>query len=370
MSMDASATPPAASGPTTDVPLAFHGEGGEYFRIWIVNLALTIVTLGIYSAWAKVRKLRYLYGSTTLAGSSFGYHAPPLKILKGRIIAALLGATYFAATRYSPLATLAVIALIGCAVPWLVVRSRMFAMRMSSWRGIRCGFQPDYAGAYGAFLGWSVLTLLTIGVLYPRAVRERLHFVVSRTRFGGTPFVCNPRTGRFYKTALVALGLALLAITVIVMAIGAVVAAGVLAAKAKGVHVAPGAHGAHGPALWLAQGLGVLGYLVLFSVLHGYTQSRNLNELFGSTTLGPLRFNSRLRAHSLIGIYLTNALGIVFTLGLYTPWAQMRLARYRLGVTSVTAAGSLDEFAAAAESSTAGAAGEEISELFDVDFGF
>src|SRR6059058_745587 len=35
----------------------FTADPKEYFRIWIVNLALTIVTLGIYSAWAKVRKL-------------------------------------------------------------------------------------------------------------------------------------------------------------------------------------------------------------------------------------------------------------------------------------------------------------------------
>lgn len=33
----------------------FRGRGGEYFRIWIVNLALSLLTLGIYSAWAKVR---------------------------------------------------------------------------------------------------------------------------------------------------------------------------------------------------------------------------------------------------------------------------------------------------------------------------
>ena len=39
-------------------PLRFTGSGGEYFKIWIVNLLLTIATLGIYSAWAKVRKAR------------------------------------------------------------------------------------------------------------------------------------------------------------------------------------------------------------------------------------------------------------------------------------------------------------------------
>jgi hypothetical protein len=45
-------------------PFEFRGEAREYFRIWIVNLALGIVTLGVYSAWAKVRSERYFYGNT------------------------------------------------------------------------------------------------------------------------------------------------------------------------------------------------------------------------------------------------------------------------------------------------------------------
>ncbi len=34
--------------------LSFHGSAGEYFRIWIVNLCFSVITLGICSAWAKV----------------------------------------------------------------------------------------------------------------------------------------------------------------------------------------------------------------------------------------------------------------------------------------------------------------------------
>ena len=37
------------------IQFEFTGDAKEFFRIWIVNLALSIVTLGIYSAWAKVR---------------------------------------------------------------------------------------------------------------------------------------------------------------------------------------------------------------------------------------------------------------------------------------------------------------------------
>lgn len=41
--------------------LMFHGLGKEYFRLCIVNLLLTIVTLGIFAPWAFVRSKKYLY---------------------------------------------------------------------------------------------------------------------------------------------------------------------------------------------------------------------------------------------------------------------------------------------------------------------
>ncbi|WP_038928812.1 DUF898 family protein, partial [Yersinia pestis] len=66
--------------------VAFKGEGGEYFSIWLVNLLLTIITLGVYSAWATVRRRRYFYGNTELNGDRFDYHAEPIEILKGRLM--------------------------------------------------------------------------------------------------------------------------------------------------------------------------------------------------------------------------------------------------------------------------------------------
>ncbi len=75
---------PAAGAPEQ---LRFTGSGAEYFGIWIVNLLLTIVTLGIYSAWAKVRRLQYFYRHTEVAGSSFDFHGSPTRILIGRVIA-------------------------------------------------------------------------------------------------------------------------------------------------------------------------------------------------------------------------------------------------------------------------------------------
>ena len=91
---------------TRKVPFQFHGDGTEYFRIWIVNLLLTIVTLGIYSAWAKVRSKRYFYGNTELAGDRFDYLASPIAILKGRLIAVAALVAYTLTSMFAPLASI------------------------------------------------------------------------------------------------------------------------------------------------------------------------------------------------------------------------------------------------------------------------
>ena len=41
--------------------IEFKGKAMEYFGIWLANILLTVVTIGIFSAWAKVRRLRYFY---------------------------------------------------------------------------------------------------------------------------------------------------------------------------------------------------------------------------------------------------------------------------------------------------------------------
>src|SRR4029079_6683418 len=152
---DAPAAPPPSgepAPPTAPAPIEhrfeFHGNEREYFRIWIVNLALTILTLGIYSAWAKVRTERYFYANTRVAGTPFEYLARPLPILKGRIIAFALFGSYLLARRFSWRMQLALLALILVVSPWLIVRGLMFRARYSSWRGLTFRFVPDYWGAY------------------------------------------------------------------------------------------------------------------------------------------------------------------------------------------------------------------------------
>ena len=72
--------------PIHDYPVHFSGTGSEYFRIWIVNLLLVIVTFGIYWPWARRRKLQYLYHCTWVDGHAFDFHGNPRSMLRGSTI--------------------------------------------------------------------------------------------------------------------------------------------------------------------------------------------------------------------------------------------------------------------------------------------
>ena len=62
---------PAARPGEVVEPFRFTGEAGEYFRIWIVNTFLAIVTFGLWSPWAKIRKRRFFLRHTWVAGANF-----------------------------------------------------------------------------------------------------------------------------------------------------------------------------------------------------------------------------------------------------------------------------------------------------------
>lgn len=350
-----SAPPPPLPPPVdrTPRPFQFTGSGAEYFRIWIVNLLLSVLTLGIYSAWAKVRRLRYFYGHTSLDGRTFGYHASPIAILKGRLIAyavvavfGLLGqvAPFVASVLYLPLAVL---------MPIVFVRAFRFRAANSSYGGVRFAFDGMEAEAYQVFLFLPMLLPFTLGIVYPYMTKRQREFFVSNSRCGHAQFGLELPTGRVYRIYVLA-GVALLAW---------------FALAAVTFISAAGVDGIRDPDA--RPGVGVLfGVLLLYAgigatVVAVRTAFENL--VWNHTQLDRHRFASRLRTRDMCWIYATNAVALAFTLGLAVPWARIRLARYRAESLTLLPDGPLETTALAGD--TASATGAELSDAMDLDFG-
>ena len=335
---------------TTEERIVFSATGSEYFRIWIVNLLLSIVTLGIYSAWAKVRRNQYFYASTKLAGSSFEYHGNPMAILKGRIAAIVLLGGYNIALRYSLPLGLVMMAVVAAVMPWLVWKSLQFSLHNSSYRGIRFGFDGSVKGAYFHYLALPLLCVLTLGLLYPFVHQRIKRFQHTQARYGSVPFSFDATVGGFYRRYLLLLG-----VGVALPAVAMAVLAGMVPQSNP-----------------LTRGLIVL-FIVL--VVYPYLLSAMAvfvallqNLVWNHTQLGGHRFHSAMRGRHIAFLFLTNMLAIVFTLGLYIPFATVRLLKYRLACMSLAVNGSLDDIAAG-QRAEIGAVGDGAADLGGFDLG-
>ena len=333
----------------------FTGDGREYFRIWIVNLLLSVVTLGVYSAWAKVRRLEYFYRHTRVAGASFDYHGRPIAILKGRIVAVVLFGAYYGANLVSPILGLAAFAVLAAVLPWLLNRSLMFRFYNSSYRGLRFHFHGSTKSAYWVMLGLPILSALSLFTLAPFWHHRLKRYQHGNTAFGRTRFAFDAPVSAFYKTYLIIflcmIGLLVVAsffLFLLTMVIGLASAgreeAGMLAL----------------PLFLLAY---VLAGMSLVALLTALVQ----NVVWRHTTLGPYRFTSTLEPHRLLYIRLTNIFTMIVTLGLYKPFADIREMRYIAGELTLIGVDNMDLFAAA-ERQELGAVGEEAAEMFDIDF--
>lgn len=380
-SVDLAKPLPAQSDPQR---FEFTGAGSEYFRIWVVNLLLTILTLGIYSAWAKVRRLQYFYRNTRLAGAIFDYHGDPKAILKGRILALFLLAAYKISYDLSLAAAIVVALILAAVMPWLLARAFRFKLANSSYRGVRFHFRATAGDAYRALLlfpvmlamtglfVWSLATsfsrspgigVILLVVLLPllavAAVVPLAHYSLKRYQhdnadYGQTPFFFHGRAGGFFKIYGKAIGFFFL---------GSIPAAifGMLTAKGYALLAAT-------PFGWMFTLLyGLLSAYAFYLFVRAYLESRVQNLVWNNTELGDHRFQSGTSARKLLWLHASNLALITVTFGLYKPFAAVRLAKYRVESMVFLPSGDLEEFMADQSADAPGAIGQEVGDLFDID---
>lgn len=314
----------------------FTGNGREYFNIWIVNLLLTILTLGVYSAWAKVRRLQYFYRNTRLADASFEYHGTPKAILKGRLIALGVFIVYTVAGKVYPPVGAAIGLLISGAMPLIIVRSLRFKLYNSSYRGLRFAFAGSYKDAYRVFMLLPIFTMLTLFLLAPFTHQRIKQYEHSNSRFGDTGFSFEAPVFSFYSIYLKCIGM-LIALCIVV---------GILFAEKMRFML-----------IFLPNA---------FLIIAAYIAVSLPNLQWNSSKLGNHKCYSRLEMGSYLWISVTNLVAIVFTLGLFIPFAKVRMVRYKLENMGIVAQGDLAEFIVG-QTQQISAIGEEAAAMFDVD---
>jgi|CXWL01.1.fsa_nt_gi uncharacterized membrane protein YjgN (DUF898 family) len=376
----------------------FVGSGSEYFRIWIVNLLLTLVTLGLYYPFAKVRRLRYFLGATEIDGQPLSFHAEPWKMLRGYLLVAAMVVAYSVAGRVSPLAGLVAFVIVAALWPALWHSSLRFRLANTGWRGLRFRFVGARRGAYAALAPgfvvafallalslWSppggepmkagqppgplfwLTALLPLAMLFVlpamfwlmrRYQHENYALAGERTRFA-VPMKA------FYGVGLRAIGVSL-GLALVAGLLAGLAGFAVAAARRGGADVA-GEPGLGAAVLGIA--LVVVVFLVFQATVAPYITARLQNLVWGGTSSEHVSFDSQLRARPLMWLTAKNWLLIVLTLGLYFPYARVATARLRLQAVTVRSRIAPQALVGVATGLDEAAAGDAAGDLLGLDIG-
>lgn len=332
--------------------LQFTGNARSYFRIWIVNIFLTIVTLGIFSAWAKVRRKQYFSATTLLRNSAFEYTGDPWMILRGRVIAYGL-VLAIALTRWIEMRGYVVLMiLLGLALPYLYWSSARFNARNTRWRGIPFNFHGSLRGAYTVWLLLPLAIPFTLGLLFPYVVYRQQKYLVSNHSLGDTNFTYRAESSGGHYKALV--------LPVVVFFLYFI---GLTVFSLKYPQVIGKI-----PTEWRTFYTLVAVYSPFF-LAYTFWRAGTANLLAGNLGWNAAYATSHVRSWRLIWLYLSGFVAAIFSLGLLTPWAATRIYRYRIDSLLLHGPELLDN-ARGGVSEKAHAAGQEISDAFDFGLEF
>jgi uncharacterized membrane protein YjgN (DUF898 family) len=383
------AAPPAGT-EERQLTVRFTGSGSEYFRIWIVNLLLSIVTLSLYRPWAKVRRLRYFYANTLVADHALDFHGDPLKMLRGYLLVGAMVVAYSVAGRFSPLAALVAFVALCALWPALLRASMQFRLANTSWRGLRFRFSGDLGGAYRAlvplfvpgiamfamglavvdpihpptwyFQALAAVMLVTVAIV-PLALWNLKRYQHGHYGLGQWVTRLTTGPGSFYGLAFRTVGLSMIGALIMVIGVA------VVGAIAGVVAIASGDHGDKSTAIVIGMIVAGLSWLSMLILPVPYATSRFQNLVWSNTRADAVRFDSNLKFGTFLGLTLKNWVLMVLTLGLYWPFAAVAVYRARVEAVTPRVSGDLDSLQEAARSRAGDASGDAAGDLFGIDIG-
>jgi uncharacterized membrane protein YjgN (DUF898 family) len=302
--------------------LFFHGSGGSLFGIHIVNMFLTVVTLGIYYFWAKVRVRKYLSSESEFEGDRFAYHGTGKELLVGFLKAVLvfgvplvlLGIIQEFLVRIPALRVvlgLVTYAAVLVLIPFAIVGARRYRLSRTSWREIRFSFRGRALDFIKLFVAGSFLSGITLGLYYPFFDTRRHGFLVSHSYFGNQKFDFDGRGRDLFGSFLVVI-------------------------------------------LLFFPTLGLIWFWYL---------AKKQRYFWEHTSLATAHFHSTVTGTRLFLLTVGNLLLLVVTLGLGFPWIMVRNVRFAFRY--LTLEGPLDLSSIQQEAQAATATGEALAGFLD-----
>ena len=174
----------------------FTGSRHELLNILVRGYALMLPTIGLYRFWQTTWKRRFYWQNTVIDGDPLEYTGRATQLLMGFLFALAFFLPIYIGLFYLSMQDTDLV-LIGygviAALVWFlsgyaIYRARDFRLSRTLWRGIRFDLR-GHAWAYALRrFGWSILMLLTLGLVYPWMASSLWRYRYRHTWFGNRKF--------------------------------------------------------------------------------------------------------------------------------------------------------------------------------------
>jgi uncharacterized membrane protein YjgN (DUF898 family) len=324
--MDFHGSAAARVAPTVNEPYRFsyHGEGGAFFVLLLKNILLTILTLGIYAAWAKTNRRKYIWSNVEFYGQRLTYTGTGkelfvayLKVIAFYLI--FLGVPLIVQQTVGKgagsVVQIALAVGLVLLIPFAVYWARAYLLSRTQWRGIRLGLVEGAGGYAKTFILGYLLTVITLGIYAPFWINNLQRIITNNTRLGSEPFHYDGVGKELFWICL------------------------------KGFFLT----------------------IITLGIYSFWWQAAMSRYTIGHTSLGGARGRSEITGGFILGITLLNLVGLTLTLGLAFPW----ITTYTLTevLRRITFEGYIDFDTITQRAKLQGAGGEALADVMDVGIG-
>ncbi len=359
--------------PTGNMQLDWSAPPGM-IGLSIKNFLLRLITLGIYGFWGKTEVRRRIWSAARLNGEPLQYTGTGKELFLGFLIVfavvvlPVILLSFAVGAAFGPKSTaLQVFQVILYAAFFLLAgvatyRAQRYRLSRTSWRGIRGGMEGNSWSFAWTYFWTGLLIPLTLGWASPWRSAKLQSRLTDDMRFGSVPFRFTAGSGPLYSRFAILWFGGLLILGLLIGSWFALIP--LLGVDPRQLQTGPTSASSIAALLLVIYGTLFVATL-LYMFLSGWYRARMMNHFAEHTHFEDASFRGRATAGSLIWLGISNFLLVFLTLGLLTPIAQARSARYMVERLSIDGNALLESIAQRAED--AARRGEGLAQAFDID---
>ena len=377
--------------------VTFTGSGGDYFKLWLSNLLLTIVTLGIYTPWARRRRIQYFFRNTEVGADPLDFTASSRSMVTSFVLVALVyGLIQVMSSQGLNTAVGGITLLIAAATPWLWRSAMRFRMGNTTWRGLPFVFHATTRETYTAawpLLGGAVLiaalalllpdspvaggrkavmpgplvwlgglgVMVLAGVILIRLRFNFLHLQMTRTSLGGQMGAFKAGFADFFRVGVICIGIGLLAYLAL---------AGLLGVFGAGLFSFGRGMGGGGMAVLIV--VMFLFFIPLLLIPASITlaawEAMLFRTVWSHAGLSNMaRSKCSLKTRDFVLLRAKNVLLTLVTLGFYRPFAAVSEYRMKVDSVHIYTRGNIDALASAMARGNKSGLGDAAADLAGFD---